>query len=66
MSYPSRGELAKLRARLRRQKAKLNRLKSIVNPSIWEKIELRLENLKVITTQEKIDKLIQEMVNSTN
>lgn len=66
MSYPTRRELAKLRARLRRQKAKLNKLKSIVNRLIWEQIELRLENLKVITREEKIDKLINEMMSSTN
>ena len=66
MSFPKEGELSRLKTKLRHQKIKLRRLQMIENPSIWEKIELRLQVLHVIGTQEKIDKLISEMVNSNN
>ena len=66
MSFPKEGELSRLKRKLRHQKIKLRRLQMIENSSIWEKIELRLQVLNVIGTQEKIDKLISEMVNSNN
>ena len=63
MSYPNAGELSMLRRKLRRHKIKLMRLQRIASPSIWEQIELRLEVLNVSGIQDKIDKLINKMIN---
>ena len=65
MSYPDPTELARLKIKLQKQKSKLLKLIS-GDSSIWKDIEARLLRLQIISTREQIDKLIREMVNSTN